>query len=360
MHQEKVKMTARFSIKGLAFSTAVIAFATAVCAAVQSFVEISDLTMIYLAGIAYIAARATFYEAAVSSALAVALLDFLFVPPRFTFAVSHGHFFVTLAVMFVISIVISNLTSRLRQQSKVLSDREMGIEREKVRNSLLSSLSHDLRTPLSSISGAASGLLQEEELSSENRRELALTISEEADRLSRMIRNILDITRLESGELNLKKEWNSLEELISTALERTRRLLGKREVRISIPEGFPLIEVDGLLFEQVLINILENSAKHTGEETEISIAAKNDDNWIHVLIENNGPSLVSGTEEMIFEKNFRRSSAHGFGLGLFISRTIVRAHSGEITAGNRTGGGVVFDIRLPSSLPPEIEAITNE
>lgn len=225
--------------------------------------------------------------------------------------------------------------------------REM--EKEQLRSSLLSSVSHDLRTPLAVITGSASTLVEGgESIDGATRLELVKTVLEEAERLNRLIRNLLDMTRLESGAVNLKKEWVPLEEVIGAALNRQRERLAGRPVQVDLPPEMPLVSFDPVLIEQVLINLLENAAKYSEGSIEIRgtlLAAE-----VVVEVADRGPGIPHGEEIRIFDKfhrAVREGSPGGVGLGLAICRAIVVAHSGKIWAQNREGGGASFRFSLP-------------
>jgi two-component system, OmpR family, sensor histidine kinase KdpD len=233
---------------------------------------------------------------------------------------------------------------------------------ELLRNSLLSSVSHDLRTPLTTMAGSASSLIDaESNLSESARRELVQSIIDESHRLARLVENLLDITRLESGGIKLKLEWQVLEEIVGSAIHHLREQLGQHLVSVQIPRNFPLVHLDGVLFEQVFVNLLENAARYSPVGSQIDIGARVLDSSIEIRVADNGPGLQSGIEDRVFEKFVRGDSAspdscRGVGLGLAICRGIVQAHSGSITARNRSEGGAEFVIKLPTlQRPPEVK-----
>lgn len=237
--------------------------------------------------------------------------------------------------------------------------KELEIERERLRSSLLSSVSHDLRTPLASITGAASTLLDESAaLDADARRELLLTIADESARMGRLVTNLLEMTRLESGTVKLRREWSSLEELIGAALARLGPQLKEHDVRTAVPADLPLVPVDAVLIEQVLNNLIENAAKYAPARTPIEVSARPVGGEIEVVVADRGPGIVPGEEELIFEK-FRRGSMtgslHGVGLGLSVCKGIIEVHGGTISAANRPGGGAEFRFRLPVPEQPRIE-----
>ena len=228
-------------------------------------------------------------------------------------------------------------------------------ESEKLRNILLSSVSHDLRTPLAAITGAASTLLLEGgKISDEYRKELLRSIHEEGARLARMVTNLLDVSSLESGSVKLNKELYFIEELIGSALMRVEPKLGRHKVVTNIEHGLPLLRMDGLLIEQVLINLLENAAEYTPPGTTVTISAMTVKPDIHVIVSDNGPGILKGEEERIFDKFYAGDAMHnagreqkGGGLGLAICRGIIHAHGGKIWAQNAPEGGALFTFTLP-------------
>ncbi len=227
-------------------------------------------------------------------------------------------------------------------------------ETETLRNTLLSSVSHDLRTPLASITGAITTLLQRDvTFGADQRQELLQTIHEEAEHLNQLIRNILDMTRLEAGTIKVKKEWQPVEEIVGAVLGRLEERLRDRPVDISLPEDLPLVSFDPLLIEQVIVNLLDNAIKYTPPGTPIKISAYEKDGEVIVGIEDRGIGITAGEEEKIFDKFVRGSAAGGgIGLGLAICRAIITAHGGWIRAENLPGGGMVFLFSLPLGEQP--------
>ena len=231
-------------------------------------------------------------------------------------------------------------------------------ETERLRNSLLSSVSHDLRTPLASITGAASTLLENEtHLDAVTRRDLLESLHEEADRLNRLVQNLLEMTRLESGALQLHTEWHPVEEVVGAALGRFGKALARRAVTTRVPPDLPLVPMDDVLIEQVLINLLDNALKYTPAESPIEVSAEDAGGTVLIEVADRGPGLPAGEERRIFEKFHRAETAptqRGAGLGLAICRGIVHAHGGRIWAENRPGGGVSVRFSLPVKEAPPI------
>jgi two-component system sensor histidine kinase KdpD len=226
------------------------------------------------------------------------------------------------------------------------------VETERMRNAILSSVSHDLRTPLATITGAASGLLDEQSrLNPDDRLELCRSIYREADRLDRLLKNLLDMMRIEAGAVHLNKEWHPLDEIVGAALLRLEERLRNHVVKTIFPPDLPMVQIDGVLLEQVLMNLLENAAKYAPAGTAVEISASAGDRELVVEVADRGQGIPAGEEIHIFDKFYRAKPARegGVGLGLTICRGIIEAHGGRIWAENRTGGGALFRFTLPLS-----------
>jgi two-component system, OmpR family, sensor histidine kinase KdpD len=236
---------------------------------------------------------------------------------------------------------------------------QLQVETERLRNSLLSSVSHDLRTPLTAITGATSTLLEEDRrLDAPTRHELLHTVHEEADRLNRLVSNLLAMTRLESGAIQVHKEWQPLEEVVGAALTRLDAPLRDRPLTTHLPADLPLVPLDSVLIEQVLINVLDNAIKYTPPGSPLSLSAWTTDGAVTVEVADQGPGLPPGEEQRVFEKFYRAQrpgESSGAGLGLTICRGIIEAHGGHIWAENRSGGGTAFRFTLPlTGTPPAV------
>ncbi len=224
-------------------------------------------------------------------------------------------------------------------------------ETESVRNSLLAEISHDLRTPLASIVGASSSLLYgESKLDAATRIELSRTIYDEARRMTSLANNILEMARLDAGTFKLNAQWVPIEEVVGSVLKRMDEMLHGRPVQTEIAPDLPLLKLDAVMIEQVLVNLLENAIKYTPAGSGIEISARRAADAVEVTVSDHGPGIAPGNEERLFEKFFRsaRESAHsGVGLGLSICKAIITAHGGRIRAENMQGGGARFVFTLP-------------
>jgi two-component system, OmpR family, sensor histidine kinase KdpD len=499
-------------VPSMAAAVAVSALSTAITLLLFGRDQLPDVVMVYLLGVMLVSSRYGLGASVLAAFLSVAAFDFVFVPPYLTFVVADFRHATTFVVMFVVAVVISGLTQRIRNQAAAARERELRtaalyelsrelaaaqgiqsmiqaaarqiegvfhtgvtvftrdpagqvtrvygspgtadaterdlsisqwvwtnhreaglgtstlpggrtlyvplaasggmvgvlgltpedpdrfgpieqrrqvdafavqmalamerallaeeterarreVEAEQLRSSLLSSVSHDLRTPLAVITGATSTLLQgAATVSDAVRQDLLNTVLEEAERLNRLIRNLLDMTRLESGAVQVKKEWLPLEELVGAALNRLEASLSGREVHVELSEDLPLVPCDAVLIEQVLFNLLENATRYSQGAIDISASGMTTD--VVVEIADRGPGIPVGQETRVFEK-FHRAAREGkpdgVGLGLTICRAIVAAHGGRIWAQNRQGGGASFRFALPigdeAPRPPRSEAL---
>jgi len=485
---------------------------TAVGAASRSFLSLADLAMLYLLGVLIVASRLPRRPSLFAAVASVAALDFFFVSPAFTFAVSDLRYLLTFAVMLAVALLVSTFTVRLREQAEAARERErrtaalfalsrrfvvetgvaeiasvaMGhvrdllgtdvavlladragnltpcggasaalvadehelavarwafqhgrlaghgtdtlpasrslfiplvgtgghlgvfavalagrpepptpaqwqvletfvaqtalalerallveqaararvdVETERTRSALLSAVSHDVRTPLATITGAAGALLDEADLDPGTRRELAGTIREEAERLARLVADLLDLTRLESGDLVARTELCPLEEVVDSAVQRAHAVLAGHPLERLRPEEVLCAEIDPLLLEQVLVNLLENAARYSPPGTAIEMRLADEAGELRIEVADRGPGLAPGEEARVFERFYRapdNQRAGGTGLGLTVSQAIVRAHRGRLTAENRAGGGALFRVALPRPAPIPIHSEEEE
>ena len=233
------------------------------------------------------------------------------------------------------------------------------IESERLRNSLLSAISHDLRTPLAALVGLADALAMSRAPLSPEQQEIAASIRSSALRMNTLVGNLLDMARLEAGAVPLHRAWQPLEEVVGSALAACAPLLAGRPLRVTLAEDLPLLELDAVLFERVLVNLLENAAKYTPAGSGIEISARVDGDRVLLNVDDHGPGLPAGREELLFEKferGSKESATPGVGLGLAICRAIVQAHGGSIHGQTRRLRGAVdgarFSISLPRGEPP--------
>jgi K+-sensing histidine kinase KdpD len=318
--------------------------------------SLADIVMVFLLGVVIMAVRFGYLASLLTTVLSVAALDFFFTAPYFSFAVSDRRLILTIVIMGFVAWVISNQTERLRRVSREARDRtadahraELEVQKERLKNALLSSVSHDLRTPLAVVKGAATALLDgEHHLPEARRREYLQTISQEANRLNRLVQNLVGMTALEAGPLRVRKEWQPLEEVIGVSLNRFGEQLDQRTIQVRISPDASFVPFDAVLLEQVFVNLVENALKYTPANSRIEITTKAVPGGVEVEVADAGPGVPLGQEEAIFDK-FNRAGATetGMGVGLTICRGILTAHDGRIWCEKRPDGGASFRFVLP-------------
>ena len=238
---------------------------------------------------------------------------------------------------------------------EVARDSAVQIEGERLRNSLLAAISHDLRTPLASMVGLSESLQLTGPRLSPEQSSLAISMATTAKRMSALVNNLLEMARLESGAVRLDLQWQPVEEVVGSALAAVEPVMAHHAIDVDIPDDMALVRFDAVLMERVLVNLLENAARHTPAGSRVRIAAKVVDDSFELVVSDDGPGLPRGREaEMfhMFERGQRESATPGVGLGLALCHAIVEAHGGTITAGNAPGGGARFVMRLPQGQPP--------
>lgn len=232
------------------------------------------------------------------------------------------------------------------------------MESERLRNSLLSAISHDLRTPMSVLVGLADSLFLTRPPPTDAQAEIAQSLREEALRVSAQVNNLLDMARLQAGQVTLNRQWQPLDEAAISALKITERgIATQHQFKLALDENLPLLEIDSVLMERVFCNLLENAVKYTPPGSLIEIGAHATAQTVEVSVDDNGPGIPQGKEEVIFKKFERgqaESTTRGVGLGLAICRAIIEAHGGEIHAENLPGGGAHFQFSLPRGNPPPL------
>ena len=312
-----------------------------------------DIVMVFLLAIIIVAFRASLIAALLAIGLAVASFNFLFVSPRFTFSVNDGRYLVTFGVMTLVGMAVATLNARVRMQAAQLAKLKLQQETEQLRAALLSSVSHDLRTPLGTILGAATTLLDEQtKLPKDRRVELLRAIETQADHLSRLLRNLLEMTRLDRDPKTRPLEPHAIEEIVETAIRGLSPKMQDRIAPIKAPTVPVFANIDSVAVEIVLLNLLENAGKYSpdGEPIEISFDTEGDVVTIEVL--DRGSGVIEADRELIFDKFSRGNhpGVPGAGLGLAIARVIIEAHGGKLYHRPRDSGpGSAFGFTLPKA-----------
>ena len=340
---------------GYAWAVAAAAACTLVGLAMRSRFDTVNIAMVYLVPVVVISLRYSRGAGIFTALLSVAAFDVVFVPPHGAFTVEDAQYILTFAIMVTVAVVISGLTHRNREQAEARARLAIEAQTERVRSALLASISHDLRTPLAVIAGASSTLAERGEgMPPDERQALARSLFSQCREMSERVAKVLQMTRLETGALELERDWAALPEIASSVLRSLEERLAAHHVMLELPADLPLVRVDAALIEQVLANLIENAAKHTPPGTVIRVRAAVSGNELVVSVEDTGGGLPADELERAFAK-FQHGGPSGMGLGLAISRAIVALHSGRIWA-ERLDRGCAFRFSLPLEAVPSVPA----
>ena len=345
---------------GYAWAVAAAAACTLAGFAMRARFDLVNIAMVYLLAVVIIALRYSRGPAIVASVLSVAAFDFLFVPPQGAFTVHDLQYLLTFAIMLGVGLVIAGLKDGLRRQADAQARLNGQAETERIRSTLLASISHDLRTPLAVMSGASSTLAERgERMSAGERAALARSVFDQAREMSAQVDKVLQMTRLETGAIELERDWDSLADIAGAVLRRLAERAAGHRVVVSLADDLPLVRVDAALIDQVLANLLENALRYTPPGTAVQLRARRIEGEVVVSVEDFGPGLPDDAIARLFEK-FHRAAAEGagagMGLGLAICRAIVRLHGGRIWAERIAGGGLAFRFSLPVEPEPALPA----
>lgn len=362
------------SLRRYAYCLLAVAAATGLSLLGRPYLGIESIPMLYLLAVVLSALYSGLGPAILSAALSVLLVDALFDPPYGLFSPAGVQDLVTLGVFLLIGIIISELGARVRAQVAEARQREkqsaalyllnqkLGAEAEqsrvleaseRFRNTLLSSLSHDLLTPVTSILGSVTTLLDgDAALDPPTRRDLLENAKEDSMYLARLVGSLLDMTRLEAGVLAPRRDWFSVEDVVGAALPMAEAK--GRQIRLNLAPDLPLIPFDFVLIEQVLLNLLDNAFKFSPPDSPIELSAEQKDGVVRLAVADRGPGIPEAERARIFEKFYRlpkNGSVTGIGLGLSICKGIIEAHGGQIWAEGREGGGTCITFTLPATKP---------
>jgi two-component system sensor histidine kinase KdpD len=285
------------------------------------------------------------------AALSALSWNFLFIPPLFTLHIAKLEDALTFATYFIVAITVGSLTAQLKAREHLAAQVQLAQESERLRKTLLDCVSHELKTPLAAISAASQELsrLAPKIQDPQMLKDLASEIRDGSVRLNRVVDNLLDMNRLESGVIRPKREWCDVRELLQSAVDTERESINGRDIRLDVPDEIPLALVDHTLIEQAVAKLLANAGSHTPARLPIEIDADYTNNHLFISVSDRGPGIPIEATERLFEKFYRGDNRKtgGLGLGLSIARGLIEAHGGRLTAENRDGGGARFTIRLP-------------
>ena len=328
-----------------------VAALTVACWLLTPLTGYASISLIYLLGVllaGMVLSRGPVLLVAALSALA---WNFLFIPPLFTLHIAKLEDALTFATYFIVAITVGGLTAQLKTREHLAAQVQLAADSERLRKTLLDCVSHELKTPLAAIGAASQELLRlaPNPQDPQMLQQLASEIRDGSHRLNRVVNNLLDMNRLESGVIRPKREWCEVRELLQSAVEIETESIGGRNVRFDVPEKIPLALLDHALIEQAVAKLLANAASYTPGRLPIEMAAEFRGERLLISVSDRGPGLPVGAVERVFEKFYRGDGrkAGGLGLGLSIARGFVEAHGGTLAAENRDGGGARFIITLP-------------
>lgn len=359
----------RLDWPGYLAAVAATALCTLIGFAMQGRFDLVNIAMVYLLAVVGVALRYARGPAVATSVLCVLAFDLLFVPPRLHIGVEDAQYLLTFAILLTVGLVVSSLVQAIHARAAAHAALEIDTQTERIRSTLLASISHDLRTPLAVMSGASSTLAENgERLDATQRSALARSIYQNARDMTELVSNVLQMARLESGAMQLERDWAALPEIVGTVLARLQQRLSAHRVMLELPDDLPLLRVNAPLIEQVFANLLENAAKYTPAGTVVRVRAQHEAAQLTVSVEDFGPGLPEEVDlEQLFAKfqrGAREGAAGGMGLGLAICRAIVKLHGGRMWAQRVPGAGTAFCFTLPleavPAVPVETEAAQDE
>lgn len=306
--------------------------------------------IIFLLAIFFVGITGSIFIVFLSALFSALLWNFLFIPPKFTFAIRSSDDSYMYLAFFVVAMISGYLTKRINEEQRLKDS-------EALYKTLFNSISHEMRTPLTTL--LASGAALNEETILQNPlhiKSVATGIMDAANRLNRIISNLLDMSRLDSGVMSLKLEWHDVDDLIGVVTSKLSQELIKHKLHIQLPEKMPLVRIDFNLMEHALANLISNAIMYTPENTVIFIKVSTSGNYLEISVEDQGPGIPCTDKNKIFQKFYRipGTPAGGIGLGLSIVKNIIELHDGFITVENLTPQGAKFSLFLPTKNQPRL------
>ncbi len=338
-------------LKEYAIAVAGVAALTIACWLLTPLIGYGAISLIFLLGVLLAGMILNRGPVLLIAALSALSWNFLFIPPLFTLHIAKFEDALTFATYFIVAIAVGSLTSQLKAREHLAAQVQLAQESERLRKTLLDCVSHELKTPLAAIAAASQELVRLAPTTHDKApvEQLAREIRDASRRLNRVVNNLLDMNRLESGVIRPEQEWCEVHELLQSAVEIERESVNGRDVRVDVAENTPLALVDHALIEQAVAKLIANAASHAPARAPIEIDAEYSGEELLISVSDRGPGLPPGSSDRLFEKFYRGDNRKtgGLGLGLSIARGFVEAHGGTLVAENRDGGGARFTIRLP-------------
>jgi two-component system, OmpR family, sensor histidine kinase KdpD len=330
-------------------SSGFICAISALCFLLSGFIGPETVAFILLVVLSVIAMFFDILPVILAATVSALIWDYFFLHPKFNLRVGNTEARIMLSMYFVIALISAVLTNRIRKTEEIALQREKKLENVRLYNTLLNSLSHEFRTPLASIIAATDMLMMTpSHVSEETKSGLIDEISIASLRLNRQVENLLNMSRLESGFLALKKDWCNIKELVEAVFKRLEESLKDYKLLVEIPDNFPLFILDYGLIEQVLYNLVYNASQYTPLYSCISISAFSNESTLKIIVEDNGYGFPEDEISRVFDKFYRlkNTATGGTGLGLSIAKGFVEAHEGKIELSNREQGGAKFTITI--------------
>lgn len=338
-------------IRQFLISVALVVLVSSVCFALSEYMSYQVVALVLLLMVSIIAISFDILPVLFTAALTAAIWDFFFIPPRFNFHVDTTEDSILLLMYFIIALINAVLTYKIRQVEKTARTKEEKANAIKLYNTLLNSLSHELRTPIAAIIGATDNLqAKNENLTAIQKEQLIAEISKASFRLNHEVENLLNMSRLESGFVRPKKDWCDVTESIHEVVRKTEENKVAQKIFIHIKPQLPLFKLDRVMLEQIIYNLLANACAHTEPGTMIHVSAANYANVLQLVIEDNGKGFPEEEIANVFDKFYRLShtTANGTGLGLSIVKGFTEALGGTVDLQNVGSGGSKFTINIPA------------
>lgn len=333
------------------FSILLICILSGICYAFSPYIGYKVVAFILLVAVSLIAMTFDILPVFVAAIISALIWDFFFIPPRFTLHVSSTEDTILLVMYFLIALVNAVLTYKIRQMEKTVKQKEEKANAVKLYNTLLNSLSHELRTPIATIIGATDNLqINNKNLTEGNKEDLIAEISKASLRLNQQVENLLNMSRLESGFLQPKMDWCDINEIIYNAVKRIEENKIFQKITININPEIPLFKLDKGMLEQIVYNLLNNAILYTAPDRSIEVVATCYADLLEIIVEDNGKGFPEEEIKNVFDKFYRlkNTKTGGTGLGLSIIKGFTEALGGAVALQNVSSGGAKFTIQIPA------------
>jgi two-component system sensor histidine kinase KdpD len=333
-------------------SLALVIVVALLCYPVAGLIGYRSVALLLLFALSLLSLRMSLYPTLAAATVSALVWNFFFIPPQFTFHIDSVEDGLMFVMYFIVALLNGVFTARIRRAEELVRQKEERANAAKLYDSIFHSLSHELRTPIASILGASDNLLADSHLSETIKQNLFAEIGSSAERLNRLVDNLLNMSRLDSGFLQPKLDWCDLGELFAAVTRGLGKELQSHRLLVEVPDDLPLFKLDFGLMEQVLTNILYNASLYTPPGGNIYVEGKLANGQCVIAIRDSGIGLSPADIPHVFDKFFRPKNAKsgGLGLGLSIAKGFTEAHGGTISVENAAAGGAVFTLRIPTQV----------